>query len=159
MHAESKLSSTGSRRRTETFWAAFKSGGFVLCCCSWVWTNLDDDAGLSGFLAVLQQSVSASTGEVVVETVEGLEVVLTPRPASHLPLKAGIWNWEKNISKGFFFFSSVRLNLKSCSLVLRKTLQRCSFKSIYFMLKKCHFKTSYLNKSFSCYPAVTSYLS
>lgn len=59
------------------------------------WTHLDNDAGLCGFLAVLEQGVGAATREVVVESVKGLKVVLTPRPARHLPLKARIWNWIK----------------------------------------------------------------
>lgn len=60
---------------------------------SGVWTHLDSDASLVGFLAVPEQRVGATTGEVVVESVKGLKVVLTPRPARHLPLKARIWNW------------------------------------------------------------------
>lgn len=55
-------------------------------------THLDQQAGLSGLLAVLQQGVGAPAREVVVEAVKGLEVVLTPRPAGHLPLKAQIRN-------------------------------------------------------------------
>lgn len=60
-----------------------------------VWTYLDNDASLCGFLAVPEQGVGAPTREVVVESVKGLKVVLTPRPARHLPLKARIWNWIK----------------------------------------------------------------
>lgn len=55
-------------------------------------THLNHDAGLSGLLTVPQQCVRTPTREVVIEAVEGLEVVLTPRPARHLSLKARIWN-------------------------------------------------------------------
>lgn len=60
-----------------------------------VWTCLDDDASLCGFLAVPEQGVGAPTREVVVESIKGLKVVLTPRPARHLPLKARIGNWRR----------------------------------------------------------------
>lgn len=55
-------------------------------------THLDHDAGLRGFLTVPQQCVRTPTREVVIEAIEGLEVVLTPRPARHLSLKAEIRN-------------------------------------------------------------------
>lgn len=60
-----------------------------------VCTNLDNQASLGGFLTGPEQRVGATPREVVVESVKGLKVVLTPRPAGHLPLKAGIWNWTE----------------------------------------------------------------
>lgn len=60
-----------------------------------VCTNLDNQASLGGFLTVPEQRVGATPREVVVESVKGLKVVLTPRPAGHLPLKARIWNWAE----------------------------------------------------------------
>lgn len=60
-----------------------------------VCTHLDKQAGLCGVLTVPEQGVAAAAREVVVEPVKGLEVVLSPRPARHLPLKARIWNWIK----------------------------------------------------------------
>lgn len=55
-------------------------------------SHLDQQAGLSGLFTVPQQRVRAQAREVVVEAVECLKVVLTPRPAGQLPLKAKIWN-------------------------------------------------------------------
>lgn len=60
-----------------------------------VCSNLDNQASLGGFLAVPEQRVGATPGEVVVESVKGLKVVLTPGPAGHLPLKAKVWNWTE----------------------------------------------------------------
>lgn len=54
--------------------------------------HLDQQAGLSGLFTVPQQGVRAPAREIVVEAVEGLKVVLTPRPAGHLPLKAAVRN-------------------------------------------------------------------
>lgn len=41
-------------------------------------SHLDQQAGLSGLFTVPQQGVRAPAREVVVEAIEGLEVVLTP---------------------------------------------------------------------------------
>lgn len=60
-----------------------------------VCTHLDKQASLCGVLTVPEQGVAAAAREVVVEPIEGLKVVLSPRPARHLPLKARIWNWIK----------------------------------------------------------------
>lgn len=75
-----------------------------------VCTNLDNQASLGGFLAVLEQCVGATTGEVVVESIKGLKVVLTPCPAGHLPFKARIWDWTENIDR-ISHFTKFNLNV------------------------------------------------
>lgn len=60
-----------------------------------VCSHLDEQASLRGVLTVPEQGVAAAAREVVVEPVKGLKVVLSPRPARHLPLKARIWNCIK----------------------------------------------------------------
>lgn len=60
-----------------------------------VCTHLDKQASLCGVLTVPEQGVAAAAREVVIEPVKGLKVVLSPRPARHLPLKARIWNCRK----------------------------------------------------------------
>lgn len=99
------LCSAGSRRQTQTF----REDSFPSR------TDLDRDAGLARLLTVPQQGVRAAAGEVEVEAVEGLKVVLTPRPARHLPLKAGVRNCRGGTSRrSSSHFSSAYKTVHSC---------------------------------------------
>lgn len=91
-------------------------------------THLYQQAGLSGLFTVPQQCVCAPARKVVVEAVEGLKVVLTPRPAGHLPLKAKILNCA--CGKGQRLQSRIIKLTQDTSILSRSLTCRCNLRIV-----------------------------